>query len=197
MVQNNSPRWLETVGLYFPRLRLGKYGSPRSPVTSGSYFAQFPSWAVNICILRGKKGIFFLKDDLNKTNQWEYYYYYIVCVCLCFILNSKIISFNTFIMYFIKAWMMRYMLTIINRVRNGNVHAVAIVSRWKCRLAISMNANAILVTWISNHRFCYRNIEKRKNYNTGFFLVFFGKFCIFLRKKKYFSIKNSLGRAVK
>ena len=51
IVQNNSPRWLETVGLYFPRLRLGKYSSPRSPVTSGSYFAQFPSWAVNICIL--------------------------------------------------------------------------------------------------------------------------------------------------
>ena len=39
------------MGLYFPRLCLGKYSSPRSPVTSGSYFAQFPSWAVNICIL--------------------------------------------------------------------------------------------------------------------------------------------------
>ena len=51
IVQNNSPRWLETVCLYFPRLRLGKYSSPRSPVTSGSYFAQFPSWAVNICII--------------------------------------------------------------------------------------------------------------------------------------------------
>ena len=42
----------KTVCLYFPRLRLGKYSSPRSPVTSGmSYFAQFPSWAVNICII--------------------------------------------------------------------------------------------------------------------------------------------------
>ena len=34
IVQNNSPRWLETVGLYFPRLHLGKYSNPRSPVTS-------------------------------------------------------------------------------------------------------------------------------------------------------------------
>ena len=41
-MQNNSPRWLKTVCLYFPRLRLGKYSSPRSPVTSGSCFAQFP-----------------------------------------------------------------------------------------------------------------------------------------------------------
>ena len=43
IVQNNSPRWLETVCLYFPRLRLGKYSCPGSPVTLGSYLAQFPS----------------------------------------------------------------------------------------------------------------------------------------------------------
>ena len=46
IVQNNSPRWLETVGYYISWDERtdeveGNIGT-RSPVNEGSYFAQFP-----------------------------------------------------------------------------------------------------------------------------------------------------------
>ena len=60
-----------TVYPYFPRLRLGKYSSPQSPVTSGSYFAQFPSWAVNICIMFLKS--VYVNDTLKNTYCLTFY----------------------------------------------------------------------------------------------------------------------------
>ena len=56
------------MGLYFPRLRLLKYSSPRSPVTSGSYFPQFPSWAVNICIMFVTWNVFKGQDYPSGNN---------------------------------------------------------------------------------------------------------------------------------
>ena len=52
IVQNNSPRWLETVGYYISRDEVEGNIGPRSPVNEGSYFAQFPDKrAVNICFI--------------------------------------------------------------------------------------------------------------------------------------------------
>ena len=41
IVQNNSPRWLETVGYYISRDEVEGNIGTRSPVNEGSYFAQF------------------------------------------------------------------------------------------------------------------------------------------------------------
>ena len=43
IVQNNSPRWLETVGYYISRDEVEGNIGTRSPVNEGSYFAQFPN----------------------------------------------------------------------------------------------------------------------------------------------------------
>ena len=52
IVQNNSPRWLETVGYYISRDEVEGNIGPRSPVNEGSYFTQFPDYrAVNICFI--------------------------------------------------------------------------------------------------------------------------------------------------
>ena len=52
IVQNNSPRWLETVDYYISRDEVEGNIGPRSPVNEGSYFAQFPDYrAVNICFI--------------------------------------------------------------------------------------------------------------------------------------------------
>ena len=39
IVQNNSPRWLETVGYYISRDEVEGNIDTRSPVNEGSYFA--------------------------------------------------------------------------------------------------------------------------------------------------------------
>ena len=52
IVQNNSSRWLETVGYYISRDEVEGNIGTRSPVNEGSYFAQFPDYrAVNICFI--------------------------------------------------------------------------------------------------------------------------------------------------
>ena len=52
IVQNNSPRWLETVGYYISRDEVEGNIGTRSPVNEESYFAQFPDYrAVNICFI--------------------------------------------------------------------------------------------------------------------------------------------------
>ena len=42
IVQNNSPRWLETVRYYIHRDEVEGNIGPRSSVKEGSYFAQLP-----------------------------------------------------------------------------------------------------------------------------------------------------------
>ena len=42
IVQNNSPRWLKTVGYYISQDEVEGNIGTRSPVNEGSYFAQFP-----------------------------------------------------------------------------------------------------------------------------------------------------------
>ena len=52
IVQNNSLRWLETVGYYISRDEVEGNIGPRSSVNEGSYSAQFPDYrAVNICFI--------------------------------------------------------------------------------------------------------------------------------------------------
>ena len=75
--------------LYFSWLRLRKYSSPWSPVTSGSYFAQFPSWAVNICIIIDlHEKSFFQNFQLNLT-----FGYVCLCVLLCSI-DCRVVDDN-------------------------------------------------------------------------------------------------------
>ena len=41
IVQNNSPKWLETVGYYISRDKVERNIGTRSLVNEGNYFAQF------------------------------------------------------------------------------------------------------------------------------------------------------------
>ena len=51
IVQNNSPRWLETVGYYISWDEVKGNIGTRSPVNGGSYFAQFPIKEQSIFVL--------------------------------------------------------------------------------------------------------------------------------------------------
>ena len=46
IVQNNSPRWLNTVNYYISRDEVEGNIGTRSPVNKGSYFAQFPEQSI-------------------------------------------------------------------------------------------------------------------------------------------------------
>ena len=51
IVQNNSPRWLETVGYYISRDEVEGNIGPRSPVNEGSYLHNFPIIEQSIFVL--------------------------------------------------------------------------------------------------------------------------------------------------
>ena len=77
--------WLDQYGGRFasifrrcpPSMFWGQWGAAMIGMSTARNFI-WPYSSCNFVIYNcvEKKGIFFLKDDLNKTNQWEYYYYY-------------------------------------------------------------------------------------------------------------------------